>query len=718
VAERLSAALGQGGRAFPSEEISWAARTALEGLARTRPLVVVLEDLHWAEPTFLDLVDHVADLASNAPILLLCLARPELLDDRPTWGGGKRNATTIELEPLDDDEASLLVGELLGSAQPRAAEERIVAAAEGNPLFLEQIAAMLDETAPGDGEVALPPSIHALLAGRLERLGPGERGVLERAAIVGKEFSDQETAVLLPDEARPTVIRHLETLIRKRFIRPAPSASGRAGPYQFRHGLIQEAAYRGLSKRLRADLHQRFAEWMEEDSPHGASEVAEILGYHLERAYWLRTELGPADDQVRSLAARAATRLAAAGRRALDRGDADASSRLLERAAAVLPPVSAERLELLHRLGEALRKAGHFRRAAGVLDEAIELAGTAGEQRALSYALIERARVRIALEPEGADQEARECAAAAIRVFDELGDERGLSRAWQLWSQLDLHLCRWEPYREANERAVLHARRAAAEIEAMDALDAIAHALSHDATPASEAIVRCQEIRRDSSANRQKEARVLTQLGFLFALQGRRHEAEESFARGRAILDDLGLPIASASLALHAGQGYVLLGDPAAAEHELRRGQRLYEQAGERSSFSTLTAILAKAVYGQGGFEEAEQLAERALELGSSDDLGTVVEAFAVRAKVCARRGDADRGDVLLSDALRLVDQTDMLWLRGVTRMDRAEFSRLAGRPAAAAQAAREAMAFFEQKGADGLSARAGRFLSEFEATD
>jgi class 3 adenylate cyclase/DNA-binding SARP family transcriptional activator len=236
VGERLSAAVGQSEQAFPIEEIRWAARTALEALARTRPLVVILEDLHSAEPTFLDLVDHVSDLATNAPILLLCLARPDLLEDRPAWGGGKRNATAIELAALDDVEASELVGELLPSADRRTEANRIIVAAEGNPLFLEQIVAMVDDTARGGGEVPLPPSVQALLAARLERLGPGERAVLERAAIVGKELSEQEAAVLLPEEAHPTLTRHLEALVRKRFIRPAPSASGRGGPYRFRHG--------------------------------------------------------------------------------------------------------------------------------------------------------------------------------------------------------------------------------------------------------------------------------------------------------------------------------------------------------------------------------------------------------------------------------------------------------------------------------------------------
>src|SRR5262249_30347804 len=242
-------------------------------------------------------------------------------------------------------------------------------------------------------------------------------------------------------------------------------------------------------------------------------------------------------------------------------------------------------------------------------------------------------------DPEGADEEARQAAAAAIRQFERLGDERGLARAWILWSDLDQHFCRWARYREANERALVHARRAHAEPEELDALTAIAHALDHDPTPTPDAIARCEEIRRESSMNRRREAAVVMRIGFLYGLQGKPDEARRCFTMSRETFDDLGLALWYGGWALHAGQAQLLAGEPAAAEQELRRGQRMLEQIGERSILSTLTAILSKAVYEQGRFEEAERLAASAFELGGPALPAPVASALRARAQGDVRRG-------------------------------------------------------------------------------
>src|SRR6266511_3039302 len=609
IAERVAGAIGASTAQGSAQEIRWAVRRVVEALARRRPVVLVLEDLHWAEPAFLDLVDHLADLVVAAPVLLVCLARPELLEDRPAWGGGKRNATTVELEPLGPNQARALLANLAPPSAGLPDPERIMAMAEGNPLFLEQLAAAVAEGRAGDGEVLLPETIQALLAARLERLGPGERAVLERAAIVGKEFSEPQLLELLPEEARQTLARHVEQLVRKRFLRPAPSVPT---AYLFRHVLVQEAAYRGIPKRTRAELH-------------------EIVGYHLEQAYRYRVELGPADERARTLAARGAAHLAEGGRRAMNRADASAAARQLGRAAALLPSTDPRRIELLPRLGEALFKGGNLREAAEVLDEAIEVAEISGQRRSQSYALIERARVRVQTDPEGAAQEARDQAEAAVKVFEEVSDERGLARAWRLWSELDNMRCRWGPMREANERALVHARRGRDEPEEAAALGLIAHALIHDPTPVPEAITRCEEILRESSSSRMLEADVLGDLGFLFGLQGRADQARHHFARSREIYEQLGAKPLLGAVAMRWGHAELTAGDPVAAEDELRRGKEILEQIGERSWLSTVMTNLASAVYEQGRYKEARRLAETAQELGATDGTATVVEAPGVR---------------------------------------------------------------------------------------
>jgi predicted ATPase len=255
VAARVEAAVGQSDAIGSAEETSWAIRRLVEELARRSPLVLLLEDIHWAEETLLDLVEHLADWAQDAPLLLLCLARPDLLDHRPAWAGGKLNAASILLQPLSDADVDRLLDSLPAGAtlaQPTRAAVR--EAAGGNPLFLDQMLALLAEDGRGPG-VEIPSTIQALLAARLDRLGPGERAVVEAAAVVGKEFWRGAVEDLLPVEARESVPTHLLTLTRKQIVRPgAPAFESEAG-FRFEHILIQDAAYRAISKERRTTLH-------------------------------------------------------------------------------------------------------------------------------------------------------------------------------------------------------------------------------------------------------------------------------------------------------------------------------------------------------------------------------------------------------------------------------------------------------------------------------
>ncbi len=277
----------------------------------------------------LDLVEHVADLARDAPIVLLCLARPELVERRPSWGGGKWNATTVLLEPLDAAETEQLIAELGGVGAELY--ERVVQVAEGNPLFVEEMLALVRDSS--GGEVEVPPTIQALLAARLDQLDPAERSVLERGAIEGRTFHRGAVAALA--EGEDELDRRLVALVRKELVRPDRPQLPGEDAYRFRHLLIRDATYDALPKTVRAELHERFAAWLER---HGADvvELDEILGYHLEQAARYLEELGLPDAV---LAGRAGERLAAAGRNALVRGDERAAARLLERALALTRPL-------------------------------------------------------------------------------------------------------------------------------------------------------------------------------------------------------------------------------------------------------------------------------------------------------------------------------------------------------------------------------------------
>ncbi len=335
VAAAVNVLLGELAAATSPPEIAWAVRKLVESSAELAPLVVVLDDLHWGEPALFDLVEHIADFSRGAPVLVVCLARPELLDARPGWGGGKLNATTLLLEPLQPADTAALIGELVpaGSGLDRRLRERVQATAAGNPLFVEEMLALLRES--GRDDVAVPPTIQALLVARLDQLAPGVRTVLECGSVEGESFHQGGVQVMVPEEA--DVPGRLTTLVREDLLRPDRAVLPGEDAFRFRHLLIRDAAYQALAKADRAQLHERFGRWLDERGT-GMVELDEIVGYHLEQAFGYRCELGPADDNARRLAAGAAAHLDAAGRRALDRGDTGAAVNLLERAEALLPP--------------------------------------------------------------------------------------------------------------------------------------------------------------------------------------------------------------------------------------------------------------------------------------------------------------------------------------------------------------------------------------------
>ena len=361
IADQVAAIIGLSEAPSSSEETFRAIRTLYESIARGRPLAIVFDDVQWGEPSFLDLIEHLADASRGTPILLLVIARPELLDDRPGWAGGKLRSTSALLGPLTEDEVSRLVANLLGGPAPSPSLERkIIEAAEGNPLFVEEFLAMLLEDGlvhrSGDewigvtdlATIATPASIKALLAARLDRLPIMEREVLELAAVVGKTFTREAVEALVGPEALPDVARRLDSVVRREIIRPDRSSPDIVDAYRFRHILIRDAAYAALPKGERAELHERFADFQEHAAGDRRSEYEEVIGYHLEQATHYRQGLGRNDDRTRDLARRAAQLLGAAGVRAIQRGDALASSRLLERCQAMWrQPTHANPLESL-----------------------------------------------------------------------------------------------------------------------------------------------------------------------------------------------------------------------------------------------------------------------------------------------------------------------------------------------------------------------------------
>jgi class 3 adenylate cyclase len=415
-ARPLRSLLGESAVPADAGEIAWGFRKLLEQEAQKQSLICVLDDLHWAEETLLDLVEHVADLSRDAPILLLCMARPELLERRPSWGGGKWNATTVLLEPLDAAETERLIAELGGVGE--ALRERILQVAEGNPLFLEEMLALVRDSS--SSEVEVPPTIQALLAARLDQLDPAERSVLERGSVEGRTFHRGAVAALVDGDG--AVDQRLVALVRKELVRPDRPQLPGDDAYRFRHLLIRDAAYDALPKATRAELHERFAGWIEQ---HGTDlvELDEIAGYHLEQACRYRAELGLELDE--KLRADARHRLTDAGRRAIARQDFPAALHLVRRALAVIPEDEVD-VPLEIDLGDALFFTGQPQEAQRSLTIASQRAATAGDRLGELCARLEAGVFKLYTDPGGSMAELEALVNDALPELEAIGDHFGL----------------------------------------------------------------------------------------------------------------------------------------------------------------------------------------------------------------------------------------------------------------------------------------------------
>ena len=660
------------------EEIFLAFLRLLESIARERPVVVVFEDVHWAEPTLLDLIAYLAERGRGVPILLLCLARPELLEQRPTWAVGKPNTGSLLLERLTDPEAEELIDRLAPELDA-ATRVRVQDVAEGNPLFLSQILALLAEEGPPAGEIPIPATIQAILAARLDRLGPGERAAVERAAVIGKELWAGAVATLLPERARPFAARHLEALVRKEMLSPARSVIDGEDALRFRHVLIQQAAYRAVPKPLRASLHQEFADWLE--GVDGASEYAEIAGYHLEQAHRLKLELGASRDQEHELAGRAADLLALAGRRAFGRGDMPASVGLLERASSLLPDDAAEAPRLRSDLGYALFEIGEVRRADAALAQAEERARESGDRATELSAMVKRGDLSLYTDPTSVDpDELERQTERAIEELAGLGDDSGLSRAWTALSDVLYLTGRLLEAGRATELAAEHARRVGSRREEAWAMGAYGFCLIEGPTPVPEAIARLERVLAEADENPVMAANLNGFLAVQEAMGGRIDDARARMAVGLSLTRDLGLRWQAGVHSLLGGYVEQLCGDPAAAERAMLEAQEVFREIDDRWFLSTVAVDLPRVVYRQGRYEDAAALVEGIDAWPAPADLEWQIKRRGVRALLLARDGHGEEGEALAREAVALAAASQYLLLEGDSLRDLTELYLIAGR--------------------------------------
>jgi class 3 adenylate cyclase/predicted ATPase len=714
VADRLGQVFGSAGVVASPDETFWAVRKLLEAIARHEPVVVVFDDIHWAEPTLLDLIEHVADWSRDAPILLLCMARPELLDRRTGWAGGKLNASTTLLEPLSGPECQVLMENLLGRTELTGdVRSRIADAAEGNPLFVEEMIAMLiDEgrlrqegggwTPTGElDDVAVPPTIQALLAARLDLLLPDERAVVERSSIEGKVFHRGSVLELTPPEERSGLSVCLMTLVRKELIRPDRPEFAGDDAFRFRHLLIRDAAYQGMAKLTRAELHERLAGWMERVTSDRPSEYEVIIGYHLEQSHRFRADLGPLDERAVELGRRASEKLASAGRRALGRGDVRAAVNLLDRTVALLPDDDPSRSRVLADLAASLDLAGDLNRAESVFAEAIAFGREKGDRHVELRATIGRSNLRMRTDPEGKTAEARRAVEAAIPVFESLGDDLGLSEAWRLRALTEHMLGRAGAVSDALERAITHARRA----DAVGQLGELFAALLSDVIlrgpmPVIEDIARTEMVIDEMGQHRRIQLAAQKHLGVLQGMLGDFHEARSLLDQAESVRLDLGLAPSPYLLIGRAGYFVEMLADdPSAAERLIRQEYEALDRMGDRTVGSTDAGYLAQALFVLRRIDEAERFTRICRETAATEDLASQILWRSAQAKVLASRGESEEAAALGHEAVAMSRSTDYVVMQADAVMDLVEVMTLSGALAGAVPLIDEAIHLYEAKG-------------------
>ena len=729
VALRLWSLLGSGRGSYGKDELLWSVRHVLETIARRRPLVVIFDDIHWAERIFLDLIEYVVDTSGGVPLLIVCAARHELLDEYPGFLVGHRAAHRIELHELSRSDTARILGNLIGDVRlPASLEDRILSVAGGNPLFAEQMISMLIDSgvirehdggwefAGGDDDVPVPPNISSLLASRLDRLPPLERRVIERAAVIGLEFQPAAVVALTPGrDAGADLAPPLSALGAKHLIRAIGAALADES-YQFCHILVRDAAYDRLLKRTRARLHERFADWLADISGTRVAEFEEIIGYHLEQSFRYRAALGPVDTHTRSLGERAAGHLGAAGSKAADRGDMPGAASLLQRAAGLLDEGHPTRPRLLLWAGEALTDAGELAEADAALEAARDGAALVGNEAIGRSAELAALHLRYTTDSTSAHDSIVARVRELLPVLEEVADHHGLARAWRLLTYVHMTATRWGVAAEAAEQTIRHATQAGDEVLARRSLGMLAPCVLYGPTPVGEAIARCEEVLSRAADDRRASAITEVALAHLEAMRGNFGTARVRYRRSRALLEEFGYRFFAALTSLDSSLVEMLADDLQAAERELRTDYDTLEQMGERNYLSTTAGILAEVLYRQDRYEESAEHARVCRQLASPGDVTSQFLWRCVQAKLLARAGQHEQADAIIAEAIELIGGSDWIDWQGNGFMDLAEVRRLGGRIGDALEALAQAARRFAAKGNIVSARRADELAGDLRA--
>ena len=712
VSERLAFAIGLSSEAYPLHEINWAARRFFEHLAAANPLLLVIDDIHWGESALLELLGHLAQSAAGVPMLILCTGRHELLERHPEWGQ-KPGSELLQLEPLSVEAATDLVQHLLGDAKlPTDLVERIVAAAGGNPLYAEQMLLMLVDRGllmRVDGRwashitsdrIEVPPTIQALLEARVDQLHLGERATVEPAAVIGMEFGQQALESVAPDRARSDLPANLDGLVRKQLIWSAASRPGDTA-YRFHHHLVHDTVYQSMTKRARANLHRAFVQWSDSHQADRALELCEVLGYHLEQAHRYLKDLGPLDEIGLALGRDGARRLASAGRRAAERGDAHAAASLLRRSTALLPADDPTRLALLPELGDVLTDLAEFDEAARVLEEARDRAVRLGDRRTEGAATLFATLMRLYSGQQQQDNwsaEARRVAEEWIPPLEAMQAHHELAIAWRLLVMVHGIAGRYEETGRAAVQAIAHARAGGHERLALRTATAQATVALYGATPVREAMAQVQALIGAGLRDRQIESALKVQLAQLLAMDGQGKAARALIQQSRSTLEDRGLGVYAASYGIDLARVALRGDDLSGVAEEVEADCRFLAEKGETYFLSTMKALLGRIELEQGRLEEALAHAAGAEAATAADDVESSALWRMVRAGVWARQGRTE-AEAMAREALAYARKTESPMLKAEALCNLAQVLRQGRADADWRAPLQEALSLLSRKG-------------------
>ncbi len=673
VADLLGVALGVLGAADDADastETSWAALRWAEQLADAQPLVLVFEDVQWADERMLDVIEHLARSLRDVPVLIVCLARIELLEERATWGGGNPRASAIELAALPAPESAELADDLLPAGEtPAALRALVLERAEGNPLFLEETARMLLE-ADGNGHTdRIPDSVQALIAARIDLLPAREKRLLQHAAVIGRVFWRGALDHLAPDLVRDDL---LSVLCDRDFVSVTErSAIPGDRAYQFTHVLIRDVAYAGMTKAERAEKHRLFADWLESRN---GDDLVEIRAHHLDHATVLLEEL---DGSVAGeLAERTAAALQQAGELALRR-DAFAAARRLFRRSLELEPT----LERRYLAAAAARGLNEFTAVASEMTRVRAEARDAGA--AVFEGLALTALAEVAMLRDGDPAEADRLASAGLELLPESEIDartdalrRLAAAAW------------WPGDLRAAER---HTRTAILLAEECGRYDLWVRGMVNlqwllaaqlDLDGAEAALAAALERSEDGVVAR---ARSSFATGSLRRMQGRLDEARPALEEARKLYLDAGAAGDAAWAGLIIGWIDVVAGELGPAARAFREAIRVFATIEDHGHLCEAQRALAEVLLAEGDVDEAERHALAATALVSPHDLTSRSSTMTTLALVRSAQGRPAEAEELLREALALLEGTDFRLLEIPPLVALAEFLRSRDRGAEAA---------------------------------